>query len=101
MATRGRKKTTTARRRSSASRSPASSVTSTLRGYQGQAMKLLDRPATRYIIGGVALAALAPIVMRFFRREEVVDFVRGNVESIRSRIDGVIHSQESELESLN
>lgn len=78
-----------------------SGISSTIRGYQGRAVQLLELPTTRFILGGVALAALAPVVMRFFRQEEVQTFVRDNVEGIRSRIEGVIHSGESEFESLN
>lgn len=76
-------------------------ISRVFRGYQGRAIQLLDLPATRYILGGVALAALAPVVMRFFRQDEVQTFVRDNVEGIRSRIDGMIHSGEERLDTLN
>lgn len=69
--------------------------------YGRLGIELMRKPLARYILGGVALAALAPVVMRFFRQEEVQSFVRDNVEGIRSRIEGVIHSGESEFESLN
>ena len=69
--------------------------------YGRLGVELFRKPVTRYILGGVALATLAPVLMRFFRREEVQTFVRDNVEGIRTRIDGVIHSGDRDLDSLN
>lgn len=71
------------------------------RDYGKLGAELFRKPMTRYILGGVALTALAPVVMRLFRNEEVQTFVRDNVEGIRTRIDGVIHSAERELDTLN
>lgn len=72
-----------------------------IRDYRKLGVELLRKPVTRYVLGGVALTALVPFVLRMFRNEEVQTFVRDNVESIRTRIDGVIHSGERDLDTLN
>ncbi len=76
-------------------------MSSQIRHYRKMGMKLLKRPATPYILGGVAVTVLAPMIMRLFRNEDVTTFVRDNVDTIRTRIDGFIHSGEEKLESLN
>lgn len=72
-----------------------------VRDYGKLGVELMRKPMTRYILGGVALTALVPYVLRFFRDPEVQTFVRDNVDTIRTRIDGIIHSGEDRLESLN
>jgi hypothetical protein len=72
-----------------------------IRDYRKLGVELFRKPMTRYVLGGVALTALVPYVLRMFRNEEVQTFVRDNVEGIRTRIDGVIHSGERELDTLN
>lgn len=72
-----------------------------VRDYRKLGAELFRRPLTRYILGGVALTALAPVIMRLFRNEDVTSFVRDNVDTIRTRIDGFIHSGEEKLDSLN
>ena len=68
---------------------------------QRRVLKFLRKPMARYILGGVAVTALAPVIMRIFRNEDVKSFVSDNVDTIRTRIDGYIHSAESEMDSLN
>jgi hypothetical protein len=72
-----------------------------IRDYRKLGVALFRKPMTRYVLGGVAITALVPVFLRMFRNEEVQTFVRDNVEEIRTRIDGVIHSGERELDSLN
>ena len=69
--------------------------------YVSLGSELWRRPVTRFLFGGVALSMLAPIVMRIFRNPEVQTFMRENVEGIRSRIDGLIHSGQAEFDRLN
>lgn len=96
MATTARK--TTAKRRTARKQSDIASV---LRGYQGRATQLLSMPVTRFILGGVALTVAAPYILRILRSEDVTTFVRDNVDNIRTRVDGYIHSSDSDLETLN
>jgi hypothetical protein len=72
-----------------------------IRDYRKLGVELFRKPVTRYILGGVALTALVPFVMNMFRNEEVQTFVRDNVEGIRTRIDGMIHTADSGLDTLN
>ncbi len=72
-----------------------------VRDYGKLGAKLLSKPLTRYVLGGVALTVLSPFVLRMFRNPEVQTFITDNVEGIRSRIDGMIHSGEETFESLN
>lgn len=72
-----------------------------IRDYRKLGVALFRKPMTRYVLGGVAITALVPVFLRMFRNEEVQTFVRDNVEEIRTRIDGMIHSGERELDSLN
>ena len=71
------------------------------RDYGKLGVKLFRKPATPFVLGGVALTVLAPYIMRMFRNPEVQTFITDNVEGIRSRIDGMIHSGEASLDSLN
>ena len=89
----------TAAKRRTASRQ--SNLSSVIRGYQGRATQLLGMPVTRFILGGVALTVVAPYILRMLRNEDVTTFVRDNVDNIRTRIDGYIHSADSDLETLN
>lgn len=72
-----------------------------MRDYVKLGSALLRRPIARYILGGVALTVVSPFILRMFRRPEVQTFITDNVEGIRSRIDGMIHSGEASLDSLN
>ena len=38
------------------------------RDYRRLALNLWNKPATRYVLGGVAAAALVPVAMRVYRR---------------------------------
>ena len=78
-----------------------SNLSSVIRGYQGRATQLLEMPVTRFILGGVALTVAVPFILRMLRNEDVTTFVRDNVDNIRTRIDGYIHSSDSDLETLN
>lgn len=75
------------------------------RDYKKLGMEILRRPVTKYILGGVALTAIvpyvAPVIMRLFRDDRVTTFVRENVDDIRTRIDGFIHTADSDLDALN
>lgn len=72
-----------------------------IRDYRKLGVELFRKPMARYILGGVALTVAVPYLLRMLRREDVVTFVRDNVDNIRTRVDGYIHSAESDLESLN
>lgn len=72
-----------------------------IRDYRKLGVALFRKPMTRYVLGGVALTALVPFALRMLRNEEVQTFVRDNVEDIRTRIEGVIHSGERELDTLS
>ena len=72
-----------------------------MRDYVKLGSALLRRPLTRYVLGGVALTVVSPYILRMFRNTEVQSFITDNVEGIRSRIDGMIHSGEASLDSLN
>ncbi|MES2526405.1 MAG: hypothetical protein V4598_04935 [Bdellovibrionota bacterium] len=72
-----------------------------MRDYVKLGSALLKRPLTRYVLGGVALTVISPFILRMFRNTEVQTFITDNVEGIRSRIDGMIHSGEESFESLN
>ncbi len=72
-----------------------------IRDYRKLGVELFRKPMTRYVLGGIALTALVPFALRMFRNEEVQTFVRDNVEEIRTRIDGMIHSGERELDTLS
>jgi len=72
-----------------------------IRDYKKLGVELFRRPMTRYILGGVALTVAVPYILRMLRNEEVVTFVRDNVDNIRTRIDGYIHTADSDLETLN
>ncbi len=72
-----------------------------MRDYVKLGSALLRRPIARYVLGGVALTVVSPFILRMFRRPEVQTFITDNVEGIRSRIDGMIHSGEASLDSLN
>lgn len=93
-----RTRRSTAQRRTTRNQSGISSV---IRGYQGRATQLLGMPVSRVILGGVALTVLAPYIMRMFRTEGVTTFVRDNVDGIRERIDGFIHTADADVETLN
>jgi hypothetical protein len=71
-----------------------------VRDYGKMGSKLMKRPVTRIFLGGIALSVIAPYILRLLRNPEVQTFVRDNVEHIRSRVDGLIHSS-SELDTLN
>lgn len=64
-------------------------------------IKPLRKPLTPYILGGVALTVLVPYILRILKREDVVTFVRDNVDNIRTRIDGYIHTGDANMDSLN
>ncbi len=72
-----------------------------IRDYAKLGAALMRRPLTRFILGGVALTVISPYILRMFRSDEVQTFVRDNVEGIRSRVDGFMHSSDSDLETLN
>lgn len=72
-----------------------------IRDYRKLGVELFRRPMTRYILGGVALTVAVPFILRLVRNEEVVTFVRDNVDNIRTRIDGYMHTAEAEMDTLN
>ncbi len=72
-----------------------------VRDYKKLGVELFRKPMTRYILGGVALTVAVPFLLRLIRNEEVVTFVRDNVDNIRTRIDGYIHTADTDMETLN
>jgi hypothetical protein len=70
-----------------------------VRDYGRLGVELMRKPIARYILGGVAIATLAPFVARLFRNPEVQTFVRDNVEGIRSRIEGVVQTGEDTMDA--
>ena len=67
--------------------------------YGRLGVELMRKPIARYILGGVAIATLAPFVVRLFQNTEVQTFVRDNVEGIRSRIEGVVQTGEDTMDA--
>lgn len=62
-----------------------------VKDYQKLFLELWQRPVTKFVLGGVALGAVFGILKKY---PEVNTFVSENVESIRTKIDGVIHSRD-------
>lgn len=61
--------------------------------YGRLALALWRRPATKYILGGAALATLLPFAIRSIGGfSEVNTFVIDNVNGIKRRVDEVLHS---------
>ncbi len=60
--------------------------------YLKRGKGLLRRPVTQLILGGVAITVIAPYIMRMFRNPEIQTFVRDNVDGLRTRVDGLMHS---------
>lgn len=69
--------------------------------YKRLGVELWRMPATKYILGGVALTALIPVALRALRDyPEVNTFVKENVEGIRHRLESVIHSGDEMIDSV-
>lgn len=72
------------------------------RDYKKLTREVLEIPATRYILGGVAIVSLIPFAMRLFRRyPEINTFVSDNLDSVVSKVDGIIGSRKGDEASLN
>lgn len=75
--------------------------TNFFRDYKKLGVELLRKPMTPYILSGVALTVAVPFILSMFRREDVVTFVRDNVDNIRNRIEGYIHTEDIDMDPLN
>jgi hypothetical protein len=73
------------------------------RDYKKLFVELFRKPVTRYVLGGVAVTALAPVLFRNIRRIPMVDsFLSENMENldldgIRSKVTDTISSFRSEI----
>lgn len=101
MATNRRRKTRTGSNLGGIQRQINRDYMNFIRDYRKLGVELFRRPMTRYILGGVALTVAVPYVLRMLRNEEVVTFVRDNVDNIRTRIDGYIHTADADMDTLN
>ncbi len=60
------------------------------RDYGRLSLRIWEKPVTRYIVGGAALAALFPIgkrAMSFYPR--FAEFFRGSLDEVESRLSGL------------
>ncbi|HXH29186.1 MAG TPA: hypothetical protein VNJ01_00065 [Bacteriovoracaceae bacterium] len=70
------------------------------KNYGRLASKLWSRPATRYVVGGAAVAALVPVAMRVYKRypqistffSESLDAVEGKISEIKTFANDMMSS---------
>lgn len=60
--------------------------------YKKLFVELWRMPATKYILGGVALVGFMPVLMRGLRKfPQVNTVVHENMDKVLNKIDGVVH----------
>lgn len=63
-----------------------------LNEYQKLTLELWRIPTTRYFLGGVALAAAVPIILRVLKNyPEVDDFIRENLDEALEKVEDITH----------
>lgn len=55
--------------------------------YQKLAKKLWKRPATKWVLGGVAVASIFPLTLRLFRRyPQINEFLSENIHAVEESV---------------
>jgi hypothetical protein len=58
--------------------------------YQLRVLEFWNRPATKYVLGGIAAAAVIPPLFRALKRnEKVSEFIEGNMEAATEKFEEV------------